>query len=207
MKGQSNLQWKPALIMTLLLIGFRCLGVYAWPETPNFQPIGAFVFCCVAVLGWRYCWVPLLAWLISYPITTWLIYYGSDHAYGFFNWNFSIVLASLLIILLLGSRFQQNNKFLPLLLGSLAGAVIFYLITNTYAWLTSPLYTKNFTGFTQALWWGSVGSPLPTWAFFRNSLVANIIFSACFFVPYLKFYRKPLPLRVTTQATDISKWH
>ena len=55
---------------------------------------------------------------------------------------------------------------------------MFYAITNAFSWLTDPGYVKNFTGLIQAL---TVGLPqygaTPTWMFFRNSLVSDLLFS------------------------------
>ena len=64
---------------------------------------------------------------------------------------------------------------------SIAGSVIFYVITNTFSWLTDPGYIKTFGGLFQAL---TIGLPqfsaTPTWMFFRNSLVSDLIFTAVF---------------------------
>jgi hypothetical protein len=68
-----------------------------------------------------------------------------------------------------------------LLSASLAGSVLFYLITNAFSWLSDPGYAKNFAGLIQAL---TVGLPqysaTPTWMFFRNSVAGDLVFTGLF---------------------------
>ena len=60
---------------------------------------------------------------------------------------------------------------------------MFYLITNTFSWLSDPGYTKNFAGLIQSLTVGlSQYSATPTWMFFRNSLVSDFVFTCLFAV-------------------------
>jgi hypothetical protein len=65
--------------------------------------------------------------------------------------------------------------------GSLAGSTLFYIITNAFSWLSDPGYAKNFAGLIQAL---SVGlsqySATPTWMFFRNSVISDLVFTGLF---------------------------
>jgi hypothetical protein len=76
----------------------------------------------------------------------------------------------------------QNRAALKTLLpASVAGSVLFYVITNAFSWLSDPGYVKNFGGLVQAL---TVGLPgyAPTWMFFRNSLVSDLLFTTVFVV-------------------------
>jgi hypothetical protein len=58
---------------------------------------------------------------------------------------------------------------------------MFYLITNTFSWLSDPGYVKNLAGLIQSLTVGlSQYSATPTWMFFRNSLVSDLIFTGLF---------------------------
>ena len=63
------------------------------------------------------------------------------------------------------------------------GAILFYLITNTAAWLFNPFgnpeYTKDLTGWLIALTKGTAGHP-PTWEFFRNTLLSGGLFTGLF---------------------------
>jgi hypothetical protein len=54
--------------------------------------------------------------------------------------------------------------------------VIFYLITNTAAWLANPAYAKTFAEWLRALTSGTSGWP-ETWTFFRNTLLSGGLFA------------------------------
>jgi len=63
------------------------------------------------------------------------------------------------------------------------GACLFYLLTNTAAWLFNPFgnpeYTKDLAGWLIALTKGTAGHP-PTLEFFRNTLMSGGLFTALF---------------------------
>ena len=67
--------------------------------------------------------------------------------------------------------------------GGLVGAILFYLITNTAAWLFNPFqnpeYTKTLAGWIIALTKGTGGYP-ETWEFFRNTLLSGGLFTGLF---------------------------
>lgn len=81
----------------------------------------------------------------------------------------------------LGLAVANNPSWKTLLPASLAGSTLFYLITNVFSWLSEPGYVKNFAGFIQAL---TIGLPqysaTPTWMFFRNSVVSDLLFTGLF---------------------------
>ena len=63
------------------------------------------------------------------------------------------------------------------------GAILFYLITNTAAWLFNPFhnpeYVKTFHGWLIALTRGTGGYP-QTWEFFRNTFLSGGLFAGLF---------------------------
>jgi hypothetical protein len=81
----------------------------------------------------------------------------------------------------LGLLLATRPSWKTLLPASLAGSTIFYVITNVFSWLSDPGYVKNFAGLIQAL---TVGLPqysaTPTWMFFRNSIVSDLLFTGLF---------------------------
>jgi hypothetical protein len=81
----------------------------------------------------------------------------------------------------LGVIIAKHASLKTLLLASLAGSTLFYIITNAFSWLSDPGYAKNFAGLIQAL---SVGLPqysaTPTWMFFRNSVMSDLVFTGLF---------------------------
>ena len=77
------------------------------------------------------------------------------------------------------ARYFKNARPGKVFLGSMASAVVFYLLTNTLSWAFDPLYVKSWSGFTQALWSG-LPQYQPTWMFFRNALISQAVFSGLF---------------------------
>jgi hypothetical protein len=65
-----------------------------------------------------------------------------------------------------------------LLGGGLIGALLFYIVTNTAAWINLS-YTKTLAGWIQAITIGLPGYP-PTWQFFRNTLLSGGLFTGLF---------------------------
>ena len=85
-----------------------------------------------------------------------------------------------------------------LLPASIAGSVLFYVITNAFAWLSDPGYVRNFAGLIQALTTGLPQySATPSWMFFRNSVVSDLLFTGLF-VLCLKWGRSPAPARASS---------
>ncbi len=164
-------RYLPLILVVGLLIAFRVLGS-AFPETlPNFQPLSA-VFFCGALLapGWLGFAIPFGVWAITYPLG---IGHVSDAS------MFASTLLAFTTVFFLGK--PLNRKGIPiLLLGSVAAALVFHLITNTAAWIGSPLYAKTFSGFWQSQWTGSPTSTLPSWVFLRNLAAANVLFTGIF---------------------------
>jgi hypothetical protein len=81
----------------------------------------------------------------------------------------------------IGLAVANNPSWKTLLPASLAGSTLFYIITNVFSWLSEPGYVKNFAGLIQAL---TIGLPqysaTPTWMFFRNSVVSDLLFTGLF---------------------------
>lgn len=169
-------RYLPPVLILLLLIAFRILGS-AFPDTlPNFQPLSALFFCGALLAAGSRSWlIPLIAWLITYPVpalisgnTSWM---GPETIFGT-----AIAFAA---TYLLGNKLRRSG-FGTLLIGSAAAALVFHLITNGLAWAASPIYPKSPQGIIQSLWTGPVGSPVPSWLFLRNMLAANLIFTSIF---------------------------
>jgi hypothetical protein len=98
----------------------------------------------------------------------------------------------------LGLAIANRPSWKNLLPASLAGSTLFYVVTNAFSWLSDPGYAKTFGGFIQAL---TVGLPqysaTPTWMFFRNSVVSDLLFTGLFVV-CMKLTRSSEPSRATS---------
>ena len=104
---------------------------------------------------------------------------------------------------MLGLALSSRPSLRTLIPASLAGSTLFYAITNAFSWLTDPGYLKNFGGLIQAL---TVGLPqygsTPTWMFFRNSLVSDLLFTLLF-VACMSFSRRSAALPVVGPARPL----
>jgi hypothetical protein len=142
----------------------------------NFAPLAAIGLCCAIYFPPKFKFtVPLIALLISDAILN--LHYG---AALFSPLVFGRYLA-LVVVGCIGFALQNRSSLKTVLPATIAGSIIFYLITNAFAWLSDPGYTKNFAGLIQAL---TVGLPqysgTPSWMFFRNSLISDLIFALAF---------------------------
>jgi len=179
----------PALLLILSAIAYRIVtGLFAQPGSIgllNFAPLAAIALCAAAYFPAKFKFtVPMIALLISDVVLN--IHYGFSLLSPFvLSHYFGFVLVGCLGLLL------QNRRSLKTLLpASIAGSVIFYIVTNLVSWLFDPGYVKNFTGLVQAL---TVGLPAysstPTWIFFRNSLLSDLFFTLLF-VACMNFGRR-----------------
>jgi hypothetical protein len=146
-----------------------------WPGLlpPNFSLFYGLAFCAGAFFprGPKW-WLPL-GTLVVTDLLLDLFFYHSFHlsqllnylAYGGIIW--------------FGTRFNHRSPFLGLLAGGVLGAIFFYLITNTAAWLANPEYTKDLAGWITALTKGTNGYPT-TLEFFRNTLTSGGLFTGLF---------------------------
>jgi hypothetical protein len=168
-----------ALASCLFLIGFgaffRVVRLDFFPALQNFAPIMA-IACCGALLlpGWLALAAPLGALVISDVLLD--LHYGASifslevlpHYFCF-----AVGVASGLLV--------RRWKISPLPIFGLvaANSLLFYLITNFFAWLGDPAYPQTASGLLQALTIGLPGWP-PTWTFLRNSLVSDLLFTGLF---------------------------
>ncbi len=167
----------PTIIMFIAVVLYRILAGYWGAEYSwllNFSPLAAVALCgplvfprCVALI------LPLAILLVSDLVLN--AHFGAALITGEMLARYG----ALAFVALLGLRLRECRRVGTFLLASLAGSTGFYLITNTVSWLTDPGYVKTVAGWCQAL---TVGLPgyLPTWTFFRNSLVSDLCFTLVF---------------------------
>jgi hypothetical protein len=152
-----------------------------WPGLlpQNFSAVYALCFCAGAffapAMKW---WLPMTMLVVTDFILNVFFYHVSPlQPYLLLNY---VVYAGLIFM---GSRFSPRASFVKLLSGGILGAILFYLITNTAAWLFNPYnnpeYTKNLAGWIIALTKGTGGWPT-TLEFFRNTLMSGGLFTALF---------------------------
>ena len=171
----------PALLLVICVVAFRVMtgvlihsGAATWLS--NFAPLAAITLCCAAYLPRRFKFALPLSMLFLSDVILNAVY--QEPLY-----HPQIVCRYLVLTLvgLIGFALRKRASWKTMLPASLAASVIFYAITNTFAWLSDPGYVKNFAGLIQAL---TVGLPqygtTPSWMFFRNSLLSDLTFTIVF---------------------------
>ena len=164
----------PLLLPLILMLAF---ALTRWPGLMplNFSAAYGLCFCAGVFLPARFAWVLPLATLIVTDLILDLGYYHYNPINGYALFNY----LSFIAIILLGRTFQKCKSWLALLGGGLLSAILFYLITNTGAWLQNPEYAKTVAGWLKALTFGTDGYP-HTWEFFRNTLLSGGLFAGLF---------------------------
>lgn len=172
MKEKSNIGWP--IVLMLVFACTRWPGL--WPEgLKNFSAAYALAFCAGVYFPRRLAWWLPMATLLATDVVLNLFYYHTAAVNGFMMVNY-VAYAGLIWI---GRRNSPQSSMLKLVSGGLLGAILFYLLTNTAAWLQNPAYPKTLAGWIQALTGGVPGFP-PTWTFFRNTLLSGGLFTGLF---------------------------
>jgi hypothetical protein len=172
----------PALLLIFAVVAYRVttgLLIHSGASwLSNFAPLAAIALCSAAYLPKKYKFsVPLITLFISDAII--------NFRYGAPLLDPQILLRyfALAVVGGLGVLFQNRASLKTLLPASIAGSMIFYTITNAFSWLSDPGYAKNLGGLIQAL---TVGLPqysaTPSWMFFRNSLISDLLFTLLFVI-------------------------
>ena len=172
----------PALLLVLAAVVYRVttgLLIHSGASwLSNFAPLAAIALCSAAYFPKKYKFtVPLVTLFISDAIINFR--YGAP----LLDPQILVRYAALALVGLVGVLLQNRVSLKTLLPASLVGSTLFYLITNVFSWLSDPGYAKNFAGLIQSL---TVGLPqysaTPTWMFFRNSLISDLVFTCLFVV-------------------------
>lgn len=170
----------PALLLVLSAVAYRIvMGLFVQSDSTwlsNFAPLAAIALCGAAYFPGKYKFtVPLLALFISDVVLN--IHYSASLLDPLILGRY----LALAVVGCLGLALQSRASLKTLLPASVAGSIVFYVITNAFSWLSDPGYAKNFGALIQAL---TVGLPAysatPAWMFFRNSLVSDLFFTAVF---------------------------
>ena len=170
----------PALLLIISAVAYRIVtGLYGHSDSIgllNFAPLAAIALCAAAYFPPKFKFaVPMIALLISDVVLN--MHYGFSLLSPFVLSHY----VAFAIIGCVGLLLQGRASLKTLLPASLAASLIFYIVTNSVSWLFDPAYAKNIAGFIQAQ---TVGHPAwaatPTWMFFRNSVVSDLLFTGLF---------------------------
>jgi hypothetical protein len=172
--------WKRWLPYAFMLMA----ALSRWPGLlpPNFSAFYALAFCAGAFFPRQIKWWLPLGTLVLSDVALNLYYLLALHINSFKATQL-INYVAFVCILWFGTRFNPRSSFVRLLSGGILGAIFFYLITNTAAWLFNPFgapeYTKDLAGLLMALTKGTAGYP-STIQFFLNTLLSGGLFTGLF---------------------------
>jgi len=148
------------------------------PALSNFSPVMALAFCAGAYSAGRWMRLAPFAALVASDL------YIDRYYATVFHYEWSAAGAALRILcfaagLGIGVLVSRRRNWVNLFGGALSGSVLFYLVTNTASWRGDMGYAHDAAGWWQAM---TVGHPqyYPTLFFFRNTLVSDLLFTACF---------------------------
>ncbi|HEX2860350.1 MAG TPA: DUF6580 family putative transport protein [Lacunisphaera sp.] len=168
---------KAAILLIVLALGYRLLPTVdlAWA---NFPPMMALAFCGAVYFRDRRLWLlPFAGLCLTDLYINW--FYAREYGYHMDVAAYVARAASFGLALGLGAWVSRRKSWLWLLNGSLVGALLFYLITNTQSWFGDAFYAKTLAGWWQAMTVGHPEYP-PTIYFFRNTLFGDMMFTGLF---------------------------
>jgi Ni/Fe-hydrogenase subunit HybB-like protein len=143
---------------------------------PNFSAAYAFAFCAGVYFPGALAWFLPLGVMFATDVSLNLFYYHEPPFATYLLLNYAIYA----LLIGLGKLFGRKASLFKLVLGGLAGAVIFYIVTNTLSWLQDAAYAKTVAGWIQALTLGRPDWHPTTWEMFRHTLLSGGIFTALF---------------------------
>jgi len=172
----------PALLLIFSAVAYRVttgLLIYSGASwLSNFTPLAAIALCSAAYFPRKYKFsVPLVTLFISDAVIN--FHYGAP----LLDSQILLRYFALAVVGGLGVLLQNRASLKTLLPASIVGSTVFYTVTNAFSWLSDPGYAKNLGGLIQAL---TVGLPqysaTPSWMFFRNSLISDLLFTLLFVI-------------------------
>lgn len=160
----------PLLLAALIFIAALSRVI---PHPPNFSPIEA-----VALFGGAY--FAKRHWALLVPLAA---MFASDLVLGVLNggiyWNYFasagylLVYACIALSTVLGFGLRGKVGSGRVLAYSLAGSLLFFVVTNFGAWLSDPLYPKTATGLAAAY---VAGVPFFQWTVLGTLSYAALLF-------------------------------
>ena len=152
-------------------------AVSRWPGMlpQNFSAAHALLFCAAFWLpGW-------MGWVL--PLATIIV---TDILLNVFAYDVTVLDPTLVtnwmilaLFVVLAKWLARRRSYGRVLLGTLFGALLFYLVSNSVSWMVNPAYAKTIAGWVQALTVGLPGFP-PTWVFGLKTLLGTGLFTGLF---------------------------
>ncbi len=154
-----------AKLFTISAIIFALAMFRLLPHLPNVSPVAA-----MALFGGAYYADKRMAFLVPF-----LALFLSDLVLGLHN-SMIFVYAGFALTVAIGFLLKGRVTITNTAFATVISSVLFFLLTNLGAWMTSGLYARSAEGLMQAY---VAGIP-----FFQNSLLGNAVFVAVIFGGY-----------------------
>lgn len=172
--GILSIDMRNNLVFPIILMIVFALSRIPGLLPSNFSAAYALLFCAGIYFPRKLAFtLPLATMLITDVFIN--LSYGVQPISGFMLGNY----VCYVFLIMLGRWFSPKASLISLLGGGIFGALVFYLLTNTFSWLIDPEYQKTIFGWIQALTTGKPGWP-QTWEFFRNTLLSGGLFTGIF---------------------------
>lgn len=144
------------------------------PHPPNFTPIAAMALFGAALLADRRLAVlaPLLGLLLSDLVIEALYRLGLSDFWGFYadmGWTY----AAFLLVALIGLFLRGRTSVLTVAGATLAGSVVFFVVSNFGVWASTDLYPPTAAGLAECY---VLAIP-----FFGNALLGNGVYATILF--------------------------
>lgn len=156
---------------------------------PNFSAMYGLAFCAGALFGRRGWRAPLVFVVVTdLALDAWYQFHLGWRVFNLVGlaghaFNLAGYAALFGVGRWMRGRGETRPGWLASAVGSVLGAILFYVITNTASWWFNPFgnaeYTRTLAGWWTALTRGAGGWP-ETWEFFRNSLLSAGLFGGLF---------------------------
>ena len=162
----------PLLLGLLVLFTLmRWPGLLPW----NFSPVCAICFCAGVYFKDRRAWLVPVAFI-----------FVSDVLMNYFHWRhlgFSTftphmwgTYALYLGLVAFGWWMTEKARPAALIAGGALGACGFFMVANSIAWLSNPVYAKTWAGLVQSFTVGQTGFPPPI-VFLKNTIASGALFT------------------------------
>ena len=157
-----------------ILLAFTATRIFnADSGEPNLLPLMALAFTGSAYLGRLYWIIPVLIMVATD------IYINQYHGLPLVS-EWTLVGASCYLgAALLGRYLTDKKSWTSMIFGTATMSLMFYFISNSYVFFTSPSYGLSVSEWVRALTTGVPGFP-PTFMFLKNSLIADLTFTVGF---------------------------
>ena len=175
-----KLESKKTVVLSALFILFgACSRLFTF--IPNFSALEALALFGGAYIAMKYVaiFIPIIAMYLSDLVlnnTILRIYFPDQEGFVFFSEYMIANTIAIVAIVLFGRFFLKKVNLVNGVLGILGASLIFWIITNFGAWLTSGLYPKTVSGF--------IANYVAAVPFLKNSLLGNFVFGAVLFGSY-----------------------